>query len=182
MHRAITRPSLLLVCFRVPELNPPPPPKSRLELPLCPPPLRLSTSPPPSLPRLLPKLTVTTSKQGSEEGAENQRVLLAGLPFVYPRISLRAEAGVPLCPARFPILGEYKECFSGEEFADWLLGNVPEFQEDPDTTLVATRDLTEREDLLRRLGESGWHFDNAADIFYRFVPKVPSVIDPTAYN
>ena len=80
-------------------------------------PLRLSASPPPSLPHLLPKLTVTTSKQGSEEGAENQRVLLASLPFVYPRILLRAEAEMPLCPARFPILGEYKECFSGEEFA-----------------------------------------------------------------
>lgn len=43
---------------------------------------------------------------------------------------------------------------------------------------VAARDLTERGDLLRRLGEFGNHFDCAADVSYRFRPKVPGVINP----
>ena len=59
--------------------------------------------------------------------------------------------------------------------------NVPEFQKDLDVVLVASRDLTEHDDLLRRLGEFGNHFDNAADYFYQFRPKVPCVIYPLVY-
>ena len=62
-----------------------------------------------------------------------------------------------------------------------MLENVPEFQKDFDIVLVAARDPTERDDLLRRLGEFGNHFDNAADVFYQFRPKVPCVIDPLLY-
>ena len=58
--------------------------------------------------------------------------------------------------------------------------NIPEFQKDLDIVLVAARDLTEREDLLRRLGEFGVYFDNAVDV-YQFRPKVPCVIDPLGY-
>ena len=143
----------------------------------------LTASPPSLSPPLPPRLTVTT-EQDSEKDAENQKVLLAGLPFTCPQISsllTRAKAEMPLRPVRFPILGEYKECFSGEEFVGWLLENVPEFQKDLDIVLVAARDLTERDDLLRRLGEFGNHFDNAADVFYQFRPKVPCVIDPLLY-
>ena len=125
-----------------------------------------------------------TTEKDSEKDAENQKVLLAGLPLTYPQVSsllTRAKAEMPLRPVRFPILGEYKECFSGEEFVGWLLENVPEFQKDLDIVLVAARDLTERDDLLRRLGEFGNHFDNAADVFYQFRPKVPCVIDPLLY-
>ena len=77
-----------------------------------------------------------------------------------------------LRPVRFPILGEYQDCFTGEDFVAWLLENVPDFQKDPDIVLVAARELTEREDLLRRLGEFGNKFDNASDVFYQFRPKV----------
>ena len=79
--------------------------------------LDLTASPPSLSPPLPPKLTVTTEQE--TENAENQKVLLAGLPFTYPQISsllTRAKAEMPLRPVRFPILGEYKECFSGEEF------------------------------------------------------------------
>jgi len=124
-----------------------------------------------------PKLTVTTSdpESGGNAEADNQKVLLAGLPFTHPQISTflsRAKAEMSLRPVRFPFLGEYQDCFAGEEFVGWLLENVPEFQKDLDIALVAARELTEREDLLRRLGEFGNKFDNADDAFYQFRPKV----------
>jgi len=139
----------------------------------------LNISPPPfSLP---PKLTVTTSEPESEKDAEaeSQKVILAGLPFTHPQISAflsRAKAEMQLRPVKFPILGEYQDCFTGEEFVDWLLENVSEFQKDFDIVLVAARELTEREDLLRKLGEFGNKFDNADDAFYQFRPKVLYVL------
>jgi hypothetical protein len=144
----------------------------------------LTASPPSFSPPLPPTLTVTTSEPESDQAAENQKVLLASLPFTHPQISsllTRAKAEMPLRPVKFPILGEYKECFSGEDFVGWLLENVPEFQRDLDIVLVAARDLTEREDLLRRLGEFGNHFDHADDVFYQFRPKVPCYIPSCVY-
>ena len=128
-------------------------------------------------------MTVSESESGNDAEAENQKVLLAALPFTYPQISAlltRAKAEMPLRPVRFPILGEYQDCFTGEEFVGWLLVNVPEFQKDLDIVLVAARELTEREDLLRRLGEFGNKFDDADDVFYQFRPKVLCVLFPTA--
>jgi len=106
-------------------------------------------------------------------------VLLAGLPFTHPQISAflsRAKAEMPLRPVRFPFLGEYQDCFTGEDFVTWLLENVPDLQKDLDIVVVAARELTEREDLLRRLGEFGNKFDNADDAFYQFRPKVLYVL------
>ena len=143
----------------------------------------LSTSPPPLSPPLPPKLTVSISEAESEKDTEagSQKVLLAGLPFSYPQISAllaRAKAEMPLRPVRFPFLGEYQECFTGDEFVGWLLENISEFQRDFDIALVAARELTEREDLLRRLGEFGNKFDNADDVFYQFRPKVLYLLSP----
>lgn len=109
---------------------------------------------------------------------------MAGLPFTQQQISAfltRAKAEMPLRPVRFPILGEYKDCFSGEEFVAWLLENVPEFQKDLEIVVVAARELTEREDLLRKLGEFGNHFENTDDVFYQFRPKVTCIIYTTVY-
>jgi len=128
-------------------------------------------------------VTVSESESGKDVEEESHKVLLAALPFTYPQISAllsRAKAEMPLRPVRFPILGEYQDCFTGEEFVGWLLVNVPEFQKDLDIVLVAARELTEREDLLRRLGEFGNKFDDADDVFYQFRPKVPCVLFPTA--
>ena len=136
-------------------------------------------------PPLPPKLTVTVSESesGNDAEAESQKVLLAALPFTYPQISAlltRAKAEMPLRPVRFPILGEYQDCFTGGEFVGWLSVNVPEFQKDLDIVLVAAKELTEREDLLRRLGEFGNKFDDADDVFYQFRPKVLCALFPTA--
>lgn len=140
----------------------------------------LIASPPPLSPPLPPKLNVTISESESEKNgdANDQKVLLAGLPFTYPQISAlltRAKAEMSLRPVRFPLLGEYQDCFTGKEFVGWLLENVSELQKDLDIVFAAARDLTEREDLLRRLGEFGNHFDNADDAFYQFRPKVLQV-------
>lgn len=137
----------------------------------------LNASPPPLSPPLPPKLTVTVSEPESE--GDGQKVLLAGLPFTPPQISeflTRAKAGMPLRPVKFPILGEYQDCFTGQEFVTWLLENVPEFQENFDIVLVAAREITEREDLLRKVGEFGNKFDYATDAFYQFRPKVLYVL------
>jgi len=40
-------------------------------------------------------------------------------------------------PVKFTILGEYQECFTGEDFVGWFLENVPEFQKEFDIVLVA---------------------------------------------
>lgn len=120
-------------------------------------------------------MTISEPESEKDAGTDSQKVLLAGLPFTYPQISAllsRAKAEMPLRPVRFPILGEYQNCFTGEEFAGWLLENVPDFQRDLDIVLVAARELTEREDLLRRLGEFGNKFDKANDVYYQFRPKV----------
>lgn len=124
----------------------------------------------------LPKLAVTTAEPESEKDAQSQKVLLAALPFTHQQVSallIRANAEMNLCPVKFLILGEYKDCFTGKEFAGWLLRNVPEFQEDPDIVLVAARELTERDNLLRRLGEFGNDFEDVDDAYYHFRPKVP---------
>jgi hypothetical protein len=83
---------------------------------------------------------------------------------------------MPLRPIRFPILGEYPECFNGEEFVGWLLENVPEFGRDLDIVLVIARELMGREGLLRKLGEFGNEFENATDVYYQFRPKVSCVL------
>ena len=125
-----------------------------------------------------------TTEQESEKDAENKKVLLAGLSFTHPQISSLltcAKTEILLRPVRFPILGEYKDCFSGEKFVGWLLENVPKFQKDLEIILVAARDPTERGDLLRRLGVFGNHFDCAAGVSYQFRLKVPRVINPPVY-
>ena len=62
---------------------------------------------------------------------------------------------------RFPLLGEYQQCFSGKEFASEFNGNL-------DHAEIAERVLTEKYNLLRRLGELGSDFDNADDTFFQF--------------
>ena len=135
----------------------------------------LAASPPPLSPPL-PKLTVTTSEPESETDVESQKVLLAGLPFTYLQISAllrRAKSEMVLQTAEFPILGKYQDSFTGNQFADWLLEKVPDFQRDRNIVLVAAKELTSREDLLRRLGQFGNEFEDSEDAYYNFRPKVP---------
>jgi hypothetical protein len=132
----------------------------------------LTASPPPLSPSL-PQLAVTISEP------EPEKIILGGLPFTPPQISAllkRAESEMELRPKTFPLLGEYKDCFTGEQFFNWLLENVPEFQKELDIVLKAARDLTEHQDLLRRVGQFGNEFERADDAYYQIRPKVPFVL------
>lgn len=52
--------------------------------------------------------------------------------------------------------------------------NVLGFGGNVDLAEEAARDLTERDSLLRRVGEFGNQFEHADDAFYQFRPKVSS--------
>ncbi|TFK32789.1 hypothetical protein BDQ12DRAFT_474872 [Crucibulum laeve] len=101
-------------------------------------------------------------------------MLLAGLslpPVAISQLLTRAAAELPLRPVRFPLLGEYQDAFTGEEFVAWLNANVAGLGGSLDRAEDAARDLTEREGLLRRLGELGNQFEHSDDAFYQFRPK-----------
>nr|VWO94596.1 Ribonuclease 3 (EC (Ribonuclease III) (RNase III) [Ganoderma boninense] len=83
----------------------------------------------------------------------------------------KAKEELPLRPVRFPLLGEYQDCFSGEEFASWLKDNIKALNDNPSHAEIAGRVLTEKYNLLRRLGELGNDFENTDDAFYQFRPR-----------
>ncbi|RDB20844.1 Rho-GTPase-activating protein 8 [Hypsizygus marmoreus] len=122
--------------------------------PLLPPRIELSSSPVPPMPP--------------------PPIVLAGLSLPLAAVSsllTRAAAELPLRPVRFPLLGEYQDCFTGEEFASWLTENVEGFGGSLDRAEDAARELTEREGLLRRIGEFGNQFEHSDEAFYQFRPK-----------
>lgn len=101
-------------------------------------------------------------------------MLLAGLSLPVSAVSQllsRAAEALPLRPVRVPLLGEYQDCFTGEEFVNWLTDNVDGFGGSIDRAEDAARDLTEREGLLRRIGEFGNEFELSEDAFYQFRSK-----------
>ncbi|KXN86633.1 Rho-GTPase-activating protein 8 [Leucoagaricus sp. SymC.cos] len=103
-----------------------------------------------------------------------QPILLAGLslsPTAVSQILTRAAAELPLRPVRFPLLGEYQDAFTGEEFVTWLKDNVEGFGGSLDRAEEAAKDLTEEENVLRRLGELGNQFESSDDAFYQFRPR-----------
>ena len=105
-------------------------------------------------------------------------MLLAGLalpPSAVSDLLKRAAAELPLRTVKFPIIGEYKECFTGEEFATWLVDNVDGFGGSLDRAEDAARDLAERDGVLRRVGEFGNAFENNQEAFYQFRSKVQSI-------
>ncbi|KAF8347678.1 hypothetical protein F5887DRAFT_953662 [Amanita rubescens] len=83
-------------------------------------------------------------------------IVLGGMTFTLAAVSqmlARAASELPLRPVRFPLLGEYQDTFTGEEFVTWLQEGVKEHG------------------LLRRLGEFGNQFQGSDDAFYQFRPK-----------
>ncbi|KZT27869.1 hypothetical protein NEOLEDRAFT_1154840 [Neolentinus lepideus HHB14362 ss-1] len=101
-------------------------------------------------------------------------IILAGLslpPSAISGLLTRAAASMPLRPVRFPILGEYPDCFTGDEFITWLTDNVEGFGGSLDKAEDAARVLTESEGLLRRIGEFGNTFEASDEAFYQFRPK-----------
>ncbi|KAF9218988.1 hypothetical protein BS17DRAFT_790309 [Gyrodon lividus] len=134
----------------------------------------LASSPPPMSPPLPPAKVDVASLASSMVILPSTPILLAGLslpPSVVSSLLTRAAAEMPLRPIRFPLLGEYPDCFSGAEFVEWLNKNVLGFGGNLDLAEEGAKDLTEREGLLRRIGEFGNQFEHADDAYYQFRPK-----------
>ncbi|OCH93651.1 hypothetical protein OBBRIDRAFT_790007 [Obba rivulosa] len=134
----------------------------------------LASPPPLSPPLPPPPVKPTTPARLSTNPVPPPPIDIAGVllpPAEVSALLLRAKSELPLRPIRFPLLGEYQDCFSGEEFATWLKDNVQGFEGDLDRAEVAARILTEKLNVLRRLGEFGNDFENADDAFYQFRQK-----------
>ena len=134
----------------------------------------LPMSPPPMSP-MLPPPRISSPATANVVQPPPLPMLLAGVamqPQAVSAILLQAQSHLPLRAVRFPVLGEYQEVFTGEEFTTWLRGQVKEFEGDLDRAEDAAKDLTEKHGLLRRLGEFGNEYEDADDAFYQFRPKV----------
>lgn len=130
----------------------------------------LITSSPPPMSPMLP-----SSKLEGDAPVTPKIILVAGLSFTPAALSqllVKAAADLNLRPVRVPLLGEYQDCFSGEEFVAWLKDNVDGFGGSLDRAEDAALELTEREGLLRRIGEFGNQFEHADDAYYQFRAKV----------
>lgn len=111
-------------------------------------------------------------------------MLLAGLSFSPTALSqllTRAAAELPLRPVRFPLLGEYQDTFNGEELVTWLKDRVDGFDGSLDRAEEAAKELTERENLVRRLGEIGNQFELSEDAIYQFRPRVSHSLQKRFY-
>jgi len=143
------------------------------------PPSPVSVSPRPMSPLALPE----TDLPLEQPPVPPAPILVGGIPFSSLAVSqllTRAAAELPLRPIRFPLLGEYQDCFTGDEFVGWLCHNIPELEGNLDQAEIAGKDLTEREGFLRRLGEFGNQFEPLDDAFYQFRPKVSLMHLPRA--
>ncbi|OSX64294.1 hypothetical protein POSPLADRAFT_1065539 [Postia placenta MAD-698-R-SB12] len=110
-------------------------------------------------------------------------IMVAGLTYTPAELSAlfkRAKSELPLRAVRFPLIGEYQDVFSGEDFATWLKEKVEDFGGNLDRAAFAARELTEKHNLLRRLGELGNDYVNASDVFYQIRPK--KSLSPLAEN
>ncbi|KAH8093805.1 hypothetical protein BXZ70DRAFT_949249 [Cristinia sonorae] len=126
-------------------------------------------SPPPMSPPLPPAKLSTTDLP-----PPGPPIVIAGVSFAATEISTlmaKAKGELNLRPVRFPLLGEYQEAFTGEEFASWLKDNVKGFESNLDRAEEAAKYLTEKIGVLRRLGEFGNEYVNSDDAYYQFRAK-----------
>ena len=125
-------------------------------------------SPPPMSP-------IPPPKDLAPSGApQSQIAFLSGLSFTPAALSellTKASTELPLRPVRFPLLGEYQDAFTGDEIVAWLKDNIAGLDRNLDRAEEMARELTEREGLLRRLGELGNEFEDSEEAFYQFRPK-----------
>lgn len=138
-------------------------------------------SPPPLSPPLPPSKVVDTPNAEPAPVPEHAPspppsiYLIAGLSMTgiaLSRLLSKAAQELKLRPVRVPVLGEYPDCFSGDEFVSWLNANVDGLGGSYERAEDAAKDLTEEHKLLRRVGEFGNLFEATDDAFYQFRPKV----------
>jgi hypothetical protein len=142
----------------------------------------IRASPPPLSPQLSPASLVIKTSSSPLPSEPPEPILLAGLSLPAAAISdllTRASSELTLQSIRFPILGEYY-CFTGDQFATWLHENVQGFGGSFDRAEQAARELTERDGLLRRIGDFGNAFEPSDDAFYQFRPKAFELGKPPA--
>ena len=139
------------------------------------PPPRHTDSPPPMSPPLPPAKVSMDVPISPMPPMPASPIIFAGLslpPSAVSQLLTRAASELPLRPVRVPLLGEYPDCFTGEEFVTWLKENVHALGGSLDRAEDAARDLTENEGLLRRIGEIGNSFEHSEEAIYQFRPKV----------
>jgi hypothetical protein len=133
----------------------------------------VSSSPPPLSPQLSSTgLSVKALPPTAAPGL-SEPMLLAGLSLLPAAVSdllSHASTELKLQTISFPIVGEY-QVFTGEDFVAWLNVNVQGFGGSFERAEEAARELTEREGLLRRIGDIGNAFEPSDDAFYQFRPK-----------
>ncbi|KAF8273068.1 hypothetical protein EI94DRAFT_1795447 [Lactarius quietus] len=130
-------------------------------------------SPPPLTPPLTPTSLGIKAPPPTATPGHSEPMLLAGLSMLPAAVSdllLRASAELKLQTISFPIVGEY-QVFTGEDFVAWLNVNVQGFGGSFERAEEAARELTERDGLLRRIGDMGNAFEPLDDAYYQFRPK-----------
>ncbi|KAH9066772.1 hypothetical protein EDB87DRAFT_1678620 [Lactarius vividus] len=133
----------------------------------------VNASPPPLSPQLPPTGLGIKASSSPAPPEPPEPMLLAGLslpPAAVSDLLSRASAELKLQSISFPIIGEY-QCFTGEDFVAWLNVNVQGFGGSFERAEEAARELTERDGLLRRIGDIGNAFEPLDDAFYLFRPK-----------
>ena len=131
-----------------------------------------------TLPRAVSPLPMLPPSESPVQPMASPPMTLAGLalpPSAVSELLTRAAREMPLRPVRVPVMGEYPDCFTGEEFVSWLRENVEGLGGSLDRAEDAAREMTERDNLLRRIGEFGNQFALSDDAFYQFRPKVGSL-------
>jgi len=129
--------------------------------------------------------TLTPTPPPKDASPPQTTIVLADLsftPLAVAELLTKASTELPLRPVRFPLLGEYQDAFTGDEIVAWLKVNVAGLGGNLDKAEEMARDLTEREGLLRRLGELGNSFEDSEEAFYQFRPKAFQIekLDPSA--
>ncbi|KZP01697.1 hypothetical protein CALVIDRAFT_594393 [Calocera viscosa TUFC12733] len=130
---------------------------------------------------LPPTETESPNRQGStdivpltpQKRQNPEPILLAGIalpPVAISALLARARADLPMQTVKIPILGDYEECFSGEDVTKWLRENVEAFGGSLDRAEDAARDLGEL-GVWKRVGSIGNKFEPTKDAFYQFRPK-----------
>ncbi|CAE6425835.1 unnamed protein product [Rhizoctonia solani] len=123
-------------------------------------------------PTMPPKLDIPATEQPLPP------ILLAGLalsPAALSALLLQASKELKTTTVKLPFIAEYRDCFTGADFVDFLKSKVPGLGDNVERAEEAAQDLTERENLLRRIGELGNAFEDSQAALYQFRPKATEI-------